>query len=139
MRLLDANLIVRALTNDVPDMADAALALLQRIEAGEEGVEILEATVAEVVYVLGSRLNYARSRDWIVDRLVPVLSMPELRMEHKGRCTRALQLFVALPGISFADALIAAATLEQEPHEVYSFDRGLDRVPGLTRIEPVAS
>jgi predicted nucleic acid-binding protein len=139
VRLLDANVIVRVLTNDVPAMADAARILFDRIEAGEEEVKLLEATVAEVVYVLGSRANYNRSREWITDRLISLLAITGFRMEHKSRCVHALELFAATRAISFADALVAAAALEQSPSEVYSFDQGFDRVEGITRLEPAAT
>ncbi len=117
-------------------MAAAAAALFGRIEDGEEEVELLDATVAEVVYVLASRTMYDLPRDLIVERLLSLLTISGFRMEHKARCIHALELFAAIRAISFADALIAAAALEQSPSEVYSFDRGLDRVEGLTRIEP---
>ncbi len=117
-------------------MAAAAGALFQRIEAGEEEVELLEATVAEVVYVLGSRANYNLPREWIAERLRSLLAISGFRMDHKARCAHALELFASIGAISFADALLAATALDQTPPEVYSFDRGLDRVAGLTRIEP---
>ena len=46
-------------------------------------------------------------------------------MEHKTRCIHALALFDGVRAISFADALLAVAAMEQSPPEVYSFDRGL--------------
>jgi predicted nucleic acid-binding protein len=120
-------------------MAEAARALLERVAVGDEEVEVLEATVAEIVYVLGSRAWYNRSRDWIAERLISLLAMNGFHIEHKARCLHALELFAATRAVSFADALIAAAALEQWPPEVYSFDRGLDRIEGVTRLEPIAS
>ena len=67
--MLDANLIVRVLTQDVPEMAKAAQVLFDRIQAGQEEIEFLEATVAEVVYVLGSPAMYNLPRGRITELL----------------------------------------------------------------------
>lgn len=35
------------------------------------------------------------------------------------------------------DCLLAAFAIEEDDGSVISFDRGLDRIPGIRRIEPV--
>jgi predicted nucleic acid-binding protein len=39
--------------------------------------------------------------------------------------------------LNFGDSSIAAAALEETPSEIYSYDHGFDRVPGIRRQEPV--
>lgn len=38
--------------------------------------------------------------------------------------------------VSFADAFHAVVVEQSKLDQIVSFDRGLDRVPGVTRIEP---
>ena len=95
--------------------------------------------MAEVVYVLSSRVLYGFSRQEVHTKLGYLLSLPGIVVENKSRCVRALDLYVEQNRLSYVDALVAAAAMEQAPSEVYSFDRGFDRIEGLTRLEPVAS
>jgi predicted nucleic acid-binding protein len=136
LRYLDANVFVRYLTQDEPTMAEAALRLLQRIRDGQEEARVLEATVAEVVYVLSSPAIFNLDRGEIRARLQPVLSIRALFLEHRSRCLKALDMYAVNRSVNFADALVAAAAMEESPAEVYSFDRGFDRVEGVVRVEP---
>lgn len=43
---------------------------------------------------------------------------------------------LATYNLDFADALIAARTLEAGQSDLYSFDRDFDRIPGILRKEP---
>jgi predicted nucleic acid-binding protein len=48
---------------------------------------------------------------------------------------RTLDLYAAY-NIDFEDALIVAQMERQNINELYSYDRGFDRVTGITRHEP---
>ena len=136
MRYLDANVLIRFITQDVKWMADRAEELLARIDSGEEAVALLDANVAEVVYVLGSTKLYHLTREAVVEALTPILQIDGIRLEHKARCLAALQLYARYRAVNFADALMAAAALEDSKPEVYTFDRKVRSVPGLTSIQP---
>jgi predicted nucleic acid-binding protein len=136
VRYLDANIFIRGLTQDEPGMSRAALELFQRIEDGHEDVAVLDATVAEVVYVLGSTSLYNQSRVTIRDALTQLLVYRNVRMDNKPRCLRALDTYAAISSAKFADALVASAAIEEPEHQVYSFDRGFDWIAGITRVEP---
>jgi predicted nucleic acid-binding protein len=136
VRHLDANVLIRYITQDVEWMADRAEELLARIDSGEEAVALLDANVAEVVYVLGSSKLYRLSREAVVEALMPILQLDGIRVENKARCLLALQLYARYRSVNFADALMAAAALEDTNPEVYTFDRKVRTVPGLTSIQP---
>ncbi|MPZ48264.1 MAG: PIN domain-containing protein [Dehalococcoidia bacterium] len=136
MRYLDTNVFVRHLTADDARMSPAARELFRKVERGEEDVAVLEATIAEVVYVLSSRTLYALTRANIRERVRALLVQRGLHMEDKSRCLRALDVYATYRGLNFGDALIVAAALAESPHEVYSFDRGFDAVAGVGRVEP---
>lgn len=136
MRYIDTNVFIRCIANDSPVMSPASALLFDRLSRGEERAAVLESTVAEVVFVLGSRALYGFERTVIRDRLLALLLSQGIALEARTRCTRALDLFVENRAINFADALVAAACEEDESHELYSYDRGFDRISGLTRVEP---
>jgi predicted nucleic acid-binding protein len=136
MALLDANVILRFITKDNPDHSPRAYALLKELESGARSLTITEAVVVEVVYVLAARNLYNLPRDEIKTHLSAVLSLRGLRLTHKATHLRALGLFVAHRQLSFVDALNVAHLERLKVTEIVSFDRGYDRVPGVTRQEP---
>ena len=117
-------------------MAEASAALMERVERGEEDVLLPDVVVAEVVYVLTSKNLYGFTRDDVSNRLRYLLSLPNVLGDHKDRCQHAFGVFLEQPQLSYVDAYLVAAALEQPLHEVYSFDQGIDRVDSVTRIQP---
>ena len=136
MRYLDTNVFVRILARDSPDMTARVESLFERIERGEETVVVLDAIVAETIFVLTSPDLYQQTRPQVVAGLKALLSLESVRMEDKRRCLLALELYEARRGLSFVDSLLAASALGDASGEVLSFDRGIGRVPGVTLVEP---
>ncbi|MGB9879182.1 MAG: type II toxin-antitoxin system VapC family toxin, partial [Anaerolineae bacterium] len=50
--VLDANILLRFLTNDVPELADRCTELLRRLEAGTEQAFLPDLVLADVVWTL---------------------------------------------------------------------------------------
>jgi predicted nucleic acid-binding protein len=136
VKFLDANILVRYLTGDDPQKADASFHLLERVRSGDEDVMITEAVVAEIVYVLSSRAHYGLQAIEISDRLRPILGLRGIRLPGKPRCLRALELYGQPPFLGFEDSLIIAHMEAEQMTELYSYDRGFDRIREITRIEP---
>jgi predicted nucleic acid-binding protein len=136
MRYLDTNVFVRILARGNPDMTARVESLFDRIESGEETVVVLDAIVAETIFVLTSPDLYQQARSQVVAGLKALLSLESVRMEDKRRCLLALELYEARRGLSFVDSLLAASALGDESGQVLSFDRGIGRVPGVTLVEP---
>jgi len=137
MRYLDANVIIRYIVKDNAAMFAASEVLFERLEAGEERVALLDVTVAEVVHVLTSRILYDMNSRDVADRLHTILGARGIQMSNKARCMNALEIFATYSFLNFGDSFVAAAAFEETTPEVCSFDRGFDRVPGITRLEPV--
>jgi uncharacterized protein len=135
LRLLDTNVLLRYLARDDEKKAAQSLALLQRLERGEEKAVISPLVVFEVVFTLQKR--YHVPREQIRDSLRDILSLRGLQLVGKGLYVRALDIY-ATKSVSFADAYHMAYMLEEGIAEIYSFDADFDRVEGITRIEPVA-
>ena len=131
--LLDANVILRFLTNDPPEMALRAASFFKEITAGQINVTIEDVVLAEVVWTL--RSFYRAERTAIADQLIELISDDNVANDDKQSLSLALTLY-RQHNLGFADALLAARSLTRGDTEIISFDRGLDRVPGITRREP---
>lgn len=139
MEYLDANVLVRYLTKDDPDLAARAYAFLQEVEQGERTVAIPEAVFAEVIYVRSSKNLYALPRSEIVRRLLPVVLLKHLRigckLSEKPIYTDALHLYETT-SLDFPDVLIVARMRHEGVQTVISFDTDFDRFPDIHRKEP---
>ncbi len=136
MRFLDTNIFVRYLTRDDKTKALACYELFQRVQRGQESLITCEAVIAEVVYVLSSRNLYGLTHQEIRDRLVPVLSLPGLKLPQKGVYLRALDLFATFPALDMEDAVVAAHMANLGIREIVSYDTDFDDIPGIRRFEP---
>lgn len=130
---LDTNVILRHLLQDHPDHSRRATAYISRIERGEMRVRIADSVVFEAVFMLSGL--YRRSKTEIRDALLPLIDLPDIVLPGKGRFREVFDLYVDL-NLSIVDAYHAVLMKYLGLREVLSFDRGLDRVTGIQRIEP---
>ena len=137
MKFLDTNIILRFLTRDDEEKAQACLALFQRLERGEEEVTLGEAILTELCYVLSSsRHTYRLTREDIRARLLPLLGLRGLRLRNKRVYLRALDLYVQYPRLDIEDALSVARMEALGINEIYSYDTDFDGIPTVARLEP---
>ena len=134
MKWLDTNIILRYLTADDPVKAQACLALLERVQHGEDELATAETIIAEVSYVLTSQ--HQVSHPEITARLRPLLNLAGLKLSHKQVVLRALEVYEEFPRLDFEDALSVAHMERLGVTEIVSYDRDFDRVPGIIRLEP---
>ncbi|HWO93243.1 MAG TPA: type II toxin-antitoxin system VapC family toxin [Dehalococcoidia bacterium] len=136
MRFLDANVFLRYLTRDDERKAEACRALFRRLQRGEEEATTNEVILHEVLYVLCSPRLYELTHEEAAARLRPILAVRGLRLPHKRRYQRALDLFATFPFLDFGDALAIAQMDDQGMTELYSYDADFDRVEAVKRVEP---
>ena len=131
---IDTNFILRYLVGDVPGQLRAAREVLADLDSGSQRAVCDPVILAEVVYVLTS--HYELRREEAAELLLSLVKASGLVMHDKKRYVHALELFAtSVP--HFADACACAAALEQCEGRLYSFDRKLSKVEGLTRLERV--
>jgi predicted nucleic acid-binding protein len=135
MYFIDTNIFIRFLTRDDPVKAQACFDLFQRASTNRVILTTTEAVITEVVYVLSSKKTYNLPRHEIRARLYPLLSIPGLQLSQHEVLLRALD-FYTLYNIGFEDALIVGQMERQKISNLYSYDKGFDRVSGITRHEP---
>ena len=129
--LVDANILLRYLTADVPEQAVRCRALFERAVADQETLEIPLLVIAETVWTLVK--FYRRPRADVVDAMRIIIKTTGVRVHNKGEVLETLELFKN-ENISLTDAWLVIEA-KRRGAAVCSFDRGLDRT-GVHRREP---
>jgi predicted nucleic acid-binding protein len=126
---VDANVLVRHLTGDLPDQAVRATRYLQQAE------ELLlpDLILAEVAYVLES--FYETPRTQVAGTLRAVLAFPAIHVVDNELLQRAVEVY-DVDRLDFADAYLVASAERSGIGVVASFDRAIDRIGTVRRDEP---
>ncbi len=130
---IDANVILRFLTNDDPAKARSCAALLEKVESSQQHVWLPDLVLADVVWTLEK--YYRQSKDKVAELLIPIVSLRGLHCSGKETVFEAFRLY-AVHNIDWTDAFVAAQILTEKIPTIYSYDRDFDRVSGLSRVEP---
>jgi predicted nucleic acid-binding protein len=127
---VDTNVLIRHLTGDPPGQARRATAFL------EEADELLlpDLIVAEVVYVLESFYEVERPR--VAELTRAIIGFPAVVVADTPLLLRALEVY-EVNRLDFADAYLVASAEASGVDTIASFDQAIDRVPTVSRIEPV--
>ena len=126
---VDTSVLVRHLTGDPPDQAARASRFL-----AESGVLLLtDIVVAEIVYVLGS--VYEASRPEIAAALRSILVFERIRAVDTELLLRAVEVY-EFDRLDFPDAYLVASAERSGVGTIASFDRSIDRVTTVRRVEP---
>ncbi len=133
---VDANVILRFITGDPPEMAAHSAALFRSVENGDTVLLVDEIVIAEVVWVLESFYHYKASD--IAPVVREFLLQEGVEAEGKAIILEALSLYETR-SVDFADALIAAQMHKRGIEHIFSFDAHFDRIPGVRRIVPGSS
>ncbi|MDP8969439.1 MAG: PIN domain-containing protein [Actinomycetota bacterium] len=126
---VDTNVFVRHLTGDPPASARRATAFLSRAEE----LVLADLIVAEIVYVLES--VYKLSPVETALRVRAILGFPSVVTVDKARLLRAVNLYETAR-LHFAEAYLVACAEASGVGSVASFDRSIDRVVTVQRVEP---
>jgi predicted nucleic acid-binding protein len=134
-RFLDTNILLRYMTRDDEAKAQKALALLQRVESGEERVETSLIVIFEVVFTL--ERFYKVPREQIHALVTPIIALRGLRLASKSLIEQSLDLYARVSRqVSFADIYNAQFAQSHGIEEIYSWDHDFDEIDGITRVEP---
>jgi predicted nucleic acid-binding protein len=126
---LDTNVLIRHLTGDPPAQARRATAFLERAD------ELLlpDLIVAEVVYVLESFYELKPKR--VTELVRAVIAFTAVVVVDEALLLRALEVY-EVERIDFAEAYLVASAEASGVKSIASFDRSIDRVTTIQRIEP---
>ena len=126
---LDTNVLIRHLTGDPPAQARRASAFLERAEE----LLVPDLIVAEVVYVLESFYEVERQR--VAELVRAVIGFPAIVVVDEPLLLRALEVY-EVDRLDFAEAYLVASAEATGIETIASFDREIDRVATVQRIEP---
>ena len=126
---VDTNILVRHLTGDPADMAARATAYLA--ETAE--LYLTDLIVAETVYVLES--FYEAPREQVGAAMRSLVSMRSVVTVDPALLLRAIEVYET-DRLDFAEAYLVACAESTGVGRVASFDRSIDRVDTVDRIEP---
>ncbi len=126
---VDTNILVRHLTGDPSEMAARATAYLR----AEPELLLTDLIVAETVYVLES--FYEAPRAQVADSLRSLIAFASVVTVDPALLLRALEVY-EVHRIDFAEAYLVASAESTRVGTVASFDRSLDRVSTVRRVEP---
>ena len=129
----DTNVLLRFLLRDHPEQSPATKAFMDAL-APLDRLIVLSTTVSELVFVASGR-TYGVTRAEIADLIGQLLAGP-FELADRETIAVARDLYRDVHD-DWDDCVLAAYALEEGDGTVVSFDRGLDRIPGLTRIEPL--
>ena len=128
---LDANILVRYLTQDDPVQAARATALIERRLTRDEPGFVSVVAFAEIVWVLRRRYRFDRER--VAAAVELMLATEALVVEREA------EVFLAVDSLregrgEFADVLIGALCMAAGCSVVLTFDRRALRLPGFERL-----
>lgn len=129
---VDTNIIVRHLTGEPPDMASQATAFL----AAESDLFLADLIVAETIYVLESFYNAPRGQ--IATAMRSLIALRCVVTVDPALLLRAFEIY-EVDRIDFAEAYLVACAESSGVNSIASFDRAIDRVGTVERIEPPAT
>lgn len=122
---------MRIVARDHPEQHAAAEAFLH-----SQTVEpvLIPSTVSEIVFVLTGR-HYGYGRHELADAIERLLLLP-IEVLDRPEIELAVRLFRDHHD-DWDDCLVSAYALRRAGGRVASFDRGIVRIPGVARLDPL--
>jgi len=129
---IDTNVLVRHLTGDPPEMAARATAYLSR----ESELLLTDLVVAETVYVLES--FYEAPREQVAESIRSLLAMSSVVAVDTALLLRSVEVYES-ERLDFAEAYLVACAESTGVNVIASFDKSIDRIGTVNRVEPQKS
>lgn len=120
---LDANVLVRFITRDHPQQAEAVMMLFRQARERGESLRVCSTVLCELVWVLGGR-PYGFDRHSIAAAIERLLEIPLFQVEERDLVRRSLARY--RDGVAdFADYLIGEQNRAAGCSETVTFDTRL--------------
>lgn len=133
MKFIDANIILRYITSDIPQESLKCEQLLKEAAQNKETLFTNVMAIAEVIWVLFSGYHFPKQK--IISGIQKILNSPNIYLEDKKLILSTLCIFEA-NNIDFIDAYNVAVMEEQGITTIYSYDKHYDQIKDIKRIEP---
>lgn len=127
--LVDTNLIIRFLTADDLQKAQAVKSLL----SSKKIFFLPDMAFAEIIWVLSSFYNFERGE--IYEKIKSLLTFQAINC-NRHLLYQALENYINYNFLNFVDCYLAALVQTGKSKVLYSYDIGFDKVKGVKRIVP---
>ena len=131
---VDANILIEHLVGENPETRSRSTALFARVRMGELTITMSATVIFETCWVLSRRYRVPRAD--IRDALTAIILLPGLSLEHREVVLESLDLWVKETPLSFADCYHLLSARHLGLTQIYTFDKKMNRLPGVTRVEP---
>lgn len=126
---IDTNILVRHLTGDPADLAARSTKFLET----ERNLLLTDLVVAETLYVLES--FYEAPRVQIAEAVRSLIAFDSIVTVDRAVLLRAIEVY-EIDRLDFAEAYLVACAESADVGRVASYDRAIDRVTSVERVEP---
>jgi len=128
MIIIDTSVIIRYLTGDDPEKAKKFRSYLRK----NKGLYVSDTVVAETYFALTSFYRFSRSKvlSWLSD----LIRHPNIQCDE-GVLKEAIEIATSY-NVSFVDAYCAALSRQRTNGKLLSYDKGIGKIAGVTRVEP---
>ena len=110
---LNANIILRFLTNDVPAQAERCEKLFEKVQAGAVAVFLADITLADVVWILEKYYKLPRTDIRLAMRRI--IELKGLHCSNKAQALAAFDYYVE-KNIDWTDAFMATQLIAKGIH-----------------------
>jgi predicted nucleic acid-binding protein len=131
---LDTNILARYLLDDIPDHTVRVKRLFHSAAQGDVQLSAPASVFVELAHLLHRRRSIPRPR--VAAALAGILRLQGLEISDRTAIADALEFWESTGGLSFVDCYHLALTKELGMTQIYTFDKKMDRYPGVERIEP---
>ena len=130
MTAIDTNVLIRYITQDVPEQAAIAGRFMDALTSSRPGF-VSREVVIEVVWVL--ERSYGFSRSQIVEVLITLIGAENLNVESDEDVARATFMYEQ-SGTDFSDLVILMAAERVGCESLYTFDHKFARLDSVTLL-----
>jgi predicted nucleic-acid-binding protein len=123
VKFVDTNILIRFVTDDVPDLAEQARALVKNARKNE--LVVTDAVLAEMCQVLQFNPEFRMERPLIGRALKGLFAISVFDFSELAR--KAVEIYIAHTKLDFVDCLLAAQA-ELYGGEIITFDKKLQKV-----------
>ncbi len=131
---LDTNIIVYHLTHTPESFGERCTAFLLALGEGRRSAECSSTVIHEATFVLDRQIRVPRAA--IASKLGDIVRIEAIHFDHRQAILDALDFWANQGSLTFADCYHLALTKNLGLDTIVSFDKRMNRYPGVARAEP---
>lgn len=132
--MIDSNVLIYAIGGSHPIFSARCGELLLRMAAGELALACAATAIFETIHIVHKRDGMPRKDT--AATLLEIITLPAFLIDQREAVINALEFWADQPALDFADCYHLALTKALGLSAIYTFDKKMDRYPGVTRLEP---